>query len=159
MNCLRKSRRYFLLLEVLLAMAIVTLCVFPLVTPIVAIYRAERKLSREILLDGYVNRLYVDFVKALHRKQISFDALIDPTAEMIEDPQLKAWGFEGKREIELIKSKPKLPETPWRFLFQVHYTFWEKGKDPERLDYTYQFYVEQTPPEEDKNQDEEEKES
>lgn len=66
------SRRYIILLEVVIAMAIVALCILPLLSPHLVMLQQQRKFIKEMNLDHTVHLLYVDVLEQLQQNRITW---------------------------------------------------------------------------------------
>lgn len=102
---LRKSKHSFLLLEVLIAFALVTLCAIPLIYPHTAIYRAQREFVSKIELDHEVNLIYVDLLQKLHRNEIP---LADIRNETLFTLPQTINGYTGTYQFKTIREKSSL---------------------------------------------------
>ncbi len=65
-----------MLLEAMIAVAIIVLCLFPLLTPHVAMYQAEQQFIRKVDLDHVVNQLYASVIEKLYLNQIGWNELM-----------------------------------------------------------------------------------
>ena len=112
---IRMIRRHsVLLLEVIIAFALVALCVLPLIYPQIFILRSERQFINEVQLDHKVNILYGDIMEKLYRQEIPWQDIVD---EKVFPIDLSLGGkSEEKKEIhykgsyKFIKKKQKAPD-------------------------------------------------
>lgn len=98
----RKTKRAFLLLEVLIAFALVTLCAIPLIYPHAAIYRTQKEFVNKIELDHEVNLIYVNLLEKLHRNEIPLEDIRHETLFTL--PQTIK-GYTGTYHFETIREK------------------------------------------------------
>jgi hypothetical protein len=75
------QRRHQSLLEVLIAFALIALCVLPLIYPHVAIYKAQNKFARKLELDHVVNLLYGKVLEKLYMNTIPWADLAQTTSK------------------------------------------------------------------------------
>jgi hypothetical protein len=65
-----------MLLETMIAFALIVLCVLPLLTPHIAMLKAERQFVRKIDLDHVVNLLYASVLEKLYLNEIGWNELM-----------------------------------------------------------------------------------
>jgi len=140
---MKSERRHILLLEVLIALMIVTMCIMPLLAPHIAMVQEERAFQREIELDRLVNLLYGDLlVEKFYRQEQEWWAVLNGSSTEIQDERVKDLGYQGKYVIQRSLKKQKLQDVDdYRYnLLTVKYEFTPlSGGDP--LNYTYKLYV------------------
>lgn len=146
------TRRPFLLLEVLIAFAIVAMAVLPLIAPHFYIFQQQTRFVDKIHLDLAVNRFYGTIVEQLQRNEIGWGDIEQKRVFPIDEGFLKMAGYHdplsytgsfqflevkhkkndnyGLYQIELIMAfEPKLPPK-------------SKGiADEHRLVYEYTLFV------------------
>ena len=66
------SRRHFLLLEVLLALTLLTLCAFPLIRAQVALLRGELETLRELQLEHHAHAAYYTLLERCYTHEIDW---------------------------------------------------------------------------------------
>lgn len=81
----RTSKRYMILLEILIALALVTLCILPLLTPHVAMIKQQKKFISEMKLDHLVHLLYVDMLEQMQQNKISWTLINDQNPIPIDE--------------------------------------------------------------------------
>ncbi len=103
--------RRFTLMEVVLAIAILSLSLLPLLYPHFAILREEQRFVREIDLDRKVNLLWADDLQTFFSGNFSWESEWDVVREV---------GSGAKRRVH--KEKSKSNETVEYMLILVEYT-------------------------------------
>lgn len=84
---LLKNKRPFLLLEVLIALFIVVVCISPLLTSQVFMYKVERQFLHKLELDRVANIVFTDILKNLYEKNEIFWSDIQDNKKFTYDPQ------------------------------------------------------------------------
>lgn len=106
-----------LLLEVMIAIALVTLCLLPLITPHLAMFKEQSKFNTAMQLDHVVHLLYVDMLEQMYLGKISWKQVQEKRPVPIDD---NTWSRIGQTS---------------KFPFEGHYLFGEikhkEGKDTE----------------------------
>lgn len=82
-----------ILLEILIAMAIVVLCIIPLVSPFAWMLNAERNHTKELFLDHAISLFYVDVIKKLHMKEIAWGDIQQGKIFQVDDLMWKENGY------------------------------------------------------------------
>lgn len=154
------QRRNFLLLEVLIAFFLVVFCIFPLITPHVAIYRDQIEFAEKIGLDHAVSELYALTIEQLQRNTIAWEAIIGGTKFPIPKNSLLSFGaqplpYEGYFQFSESKHKPDEEKPFMVYLFKLAFKLRKAGKaDSKEIEYIYDIFIpRQLPgetPEEDK---------
>lgn len=127
-----KRRRLFLLLEVLIALFLVSLCVLPLLGPYVALFRSQSSFGDTIALDHAVSNFYADLIEQLHNNAIAWEALATKRHIPIEADKLKdfhgrplpwkgEYWFDGDPPNG--KHKPKKESPLSAYLFKLTFAF------------------------------------
>lgn len=78
-----------ILLEIMIALALITLCVLPLLAPRAAMLNEQRKLIHTMELDHLVSLLYVDVLERLHKNEIPWKDLMEQTSFPVDEGMLK----------------------------------------------------------------------
>jgi len=145
----RYQKRYMALLEVMIAFAIIVLCIIPLVYPHVAVVQSERKFLDRVELDHFVNLIFADILQKLYENKIAWGDIEGekdiPIDEMqLKDMGLKTFPFEGSYHFKLDKKKPAKPEDLALYLYDLIFTFKPKTSavDAEPLKYQYRLTIE-----------------
>lgn len=151
------KKRHQSLLEVLIAFALIALCVLPLIYPHVAIYRDQSKFAHKLELDHAVNLLYGKVLEKLYMNTIPWNELAQ-TAFPVDDALLHEIGYDKRLFYqgsynffdEPPKFKPKDPASPYSlYLYKLTFTFIpielaktpEKVKDTDKIKYRYDVFV------------------
>lgn len=158
-------KRPLILLEVLIAFALVVLCVLPLIYPQVFILKSEREFVDTIELDHAVNLLYGNRLQKLYLNEIDWDEIeeerhIPITNAMIKESEItKKLPYKGEYQFFIIKRKPPRPEDRLylvRLIFSFTSTSAKKTKtvnnegqlssEPvKKLTYGYDIFIERRP--------------
>lgn len=77
---LKRSKRPFLLLEVLISFMLIVLCILPLLAPHVAIYKEQKQFINRIELNNRINLLYVDILEKMHKGEITLAEIINQSS-------------------------------------------------------------------------------
>lgn len=107
------KRRPILLLEVLIAFAIIVLCIFPLLYPHAAIARAQREFIKKIELDHAITLLFAQIYQDLLTNKIEWMDIeskkkFEVTPQDLQKlNQGKTLPFKGYYRFETVKHKPK----------------------------------------------------
>lgn len=157
------KKRHLILLEVLIAFALVVLCVLPMIYPQVFILKSERQFVDTIELDHTVNLLYANILQKLYLNEIGWDDIQEHKRAEISDSMLREIGvehditFKGSYAFSIEKRKPPQPEDK---LYLVNLTFYFTPKNertkaktdsdmpsakPKELKYEYQVFIERRP--------------
>ena len=68
----KKVERCFQLLEVIVAMSLVTLCILPIIHPHIHIYQEEHKALRSLEADHLATLIFADIAKKLYNNEIDW---------------------------------------------------------------------------------------
>lgn len=140
------TRRYSLLLEVLIAFTIVVLCILPLLYPHVSILRSQQDMVNTVELDHMVNLLYAKTLEKLYLNEIPWSTLEGKKVVPIDADLVKDCGFgcptpySGTFQFIEIKHKPKTVKDVGLYLFLLKYEFKKKG-DTKGKEYKYQVLI------------------
>lgn len=126
------TKRHFLLLEVMIAFALIVLCALPLIYPHTFILRMQKEFIQEVELDHYVNAHFADLVEQMYKNQTSWDLISGAKTLDLNPPNLP---FKGTLQFKKLKDKPDDDPTYTVFLFEITYAFTQK------LTYTYHLMV------------------
>src|SRR5690349_12587266 len=88
-------KRPVVLLEVLIAFALVVLCALPLIYPHVFILKSEKAFVASIELDHAVNLLFANCLEKLYQNQIAWHQIESGKETTIESSLLEESGFNG----------------------------------------------------------------
>lgn len=108
---IRVRKRSILLLEVLISLALVVLCIFPLLAPHVYILKAQYQFNHKIALDQIVGKVYVRILEKLYQNEIPWTAIENKqTFEIDEDMESAAgidknFGYKGTYRLSIIRDK------------------------------------------------------
>ena len=147
------QRRPILLLEVIIAFALVALCALPLIYPHVFILRSEKTFVSTVELDHFVNLLFVDRLQKLFQNEIPWEDIERGKPIHIDDTLQKSLGneellpFIGTYRF-IPKSKKASKEGDHAaYIYFLEFTFEPKksafvGNTQEKYTYTYEIAIE-----------------
>lgn len=151
------NRRPIVLLEVLIAFALVALCALPLIFPHVFILRSEKKFTASVELDHATHLLYAYLLERLYQNDIPW-ADIETGKELPIDHTLfeaagykKSLPFNGSYKFTILKQRPPHPTDSAAYLFDLEFTFVPKYEffleknaetDHDKIFYNYQVAIE-----------------
>ncbi len=127
-------RRSILLLEVLIAIALITLCIIPLIYPHVMIVKKERAASELIEINHLVNEKTVEILQDLYLNKIPFETLMN--GEKI--PIKTDLPYKGYYQFKEKKHKPKEMGPYVIYLFDLKFSF---TKDKKEHTFTTGFFL------------------
>lgn len=105
------KRRYFLLIEVLIAFAFVVVALLPLMHPHFYIFQQQSRFVDKIEMDIAVSNFYGNILQKLQTNEISWDHIqsqrVDQVSEQLwgERKELHSRPFKGHYKFEIEKSK------------------------------------------------------
>jgi hypothetical protein len=150
-NCNLKaiSKRPVLLLEVVIALALVALCVIPLLAPQAIILSRQQRFMNEIDLDHLVNLLYADIILQLYKNEISWNTLMNNIQYEVDSIILNRVGFnknipfKGIYQFKEKKHKPKKESSYSIHLFDLDFKFSREDPktDVKALTYHYDIFL------------------
>lgn len=97
-KCLIKKRRHFLLLEVIIAMALIALCIIPLITPFYEISKSQNRLNTKMQIDHSINQVYIHILEKLYDNKISWKSLSEKEKISFSEDLLK--NIENKENLK-----------------------------------------------------------
>ncbi len=132
----KRTKRYFLLLEVLISLALVSLCLIPLIAPIVIANRSVSQLTLEMEAERGASQAYTIILKEMHEETIPFSELFIKAERELQIPhsQLRFSYHFGEAKIKKENEQPKY------LLLPVVITVTPRSGKP--LTFTYQVFVE-----------------
>lgn len=149
------KKRSFLLLEVLIAFAIIAMCMLPLIAPHTFILREQKKFIEQVELDHLVNLVYADIIERLYRNEIGWGSLTSGTAFDVDEFLLERiqykekLPYKGTYSFNEIIHKPRddsprkiyLFELNMRFVPEKSSSFIPGMEKPGAIDYVYNVMV------------------
>ena len=145
----KKNKRHVFLLEVVIALALVAICVIPLLAPQAFILYRQQRLMDEVQLDHLVNLLYGDILLQLYKNEIPWNNLMNSIQYEVDSTMLKQVGinknipFKGFYQFKEKKHKPK-KESPYTIhLFDLDFRFSrdDPKTDANPLTYHYEIFL------------------
>ncbi len=148
LSSLRKlNKRYQLLLEVLIAFALVVLCILPLIAPHVYIYQSQKRFVDKIELDHTVNLLYGQITELLYRNEIHLSDIENKKDFDVDQHLLEKIGysknfpFKGSYTFLEVKKKPLKVSSYHLYLYELTFTFEPNHSGSEKLTYNYKIFL------------------
>lgn len=147
-----KNKRHFLLLEVLIAFALIVLCILPLIYPHVMMLQAQRKFVKKVELDHVVNLLYANIYEQLQKNEIPWDKVENKVLFHIDSKQLTEMNhnsslpYAGEYHFENDGYKSSKDDSLTASLWKLKFTFTPVGtKNPKdeskQLEYEYKIFI------------------
>lgn len=93
MKSRKPSKRPILLLEVLIAFALVALCVFPLIAPHVFMLKAQYQFNSKIALDQSAGKVYAHILERAYRNEIPWQAIEERQIFPLDEELMKGAGL------------------------------------------------------------------
>lgn len=142
----------------LVAFALLLLCIAPLLTPHIALYHQEKEYVKQVQLDHAVNLLYTKLLEKLYLNQIPLEQLEDPkptpiTPVLLQEALVEMpFPYEGSYSFgqEPPRFKPKEGKAPFSFyLYKLLFNFHPLNKKRQQthqtpkgtFTYEYQLFV------------------
>lgn len=151
----RIRKRQMMLLEAMIAFALVVLCAIPLIAPHTAMLKAQRQFIRKIDLDNAVNLLYASVLEQLYLNTIGWNELTHRTFPIYKEDLQRlgfgnALGYEGSYQFHEVRHKPNDENAPYfLYLFKLTFSFLpdelskatDDVKEKNTLKYIYEVFV------------------
>lgn len=137
-------RRPVMLLEVLIAFALIVLCALPLIYPHVFILRSERKFVSIVELDHQVNLLFSATLEKLYKNEIPWSVIEGGKVQPLEPIELP---FDGTFQFIEERKKVNKEGNHSAHIYTLVYTFTPRnggqaGISTERNTYKYEIPIE-----------------
>jgi len=137
---LKKSKRSYLLLEVIIALILVALFLFPVLTPHTYILKAEQDIIDNMGLSHAANLLYVHTLEELYQNALPFETLTEKESRKIPEAVLLKLKLDriGKLydvsyHFEKVRVKPKASKGNYHhYLFRWILHFKEPKNEKEK---------------------------
>jgi type II secretory pathway pseudopilin PulG len=154
----KRKKRSFLLIEVLLAIALIGLCAYPLLAPHFMIAQTEIKSLEQRKLERVADQTYAELVQGLYENTVpslngvdkvhwkSFDSTIqgsflEPAMITMNDGRVVK--FLRKYEIaQVLEGRKKDKKSEQYRLLEVHLKFIKEGRDDLFAEYSYRVSIE-----------------
>lgn len=156
----RRNKRYFQLLEVMIAMFLVALCALPLIHPHLHMYQEQRKTLQELQMDHIAGLLYADVALDLYENKIPWEQIQNRETKLpLSSYVINNLPYEG--HVSFAEERHKPPDKPaaeTNYLIKVIVSLATKDKKLQR-DYTNVVFIKRKIKEgEDKNSNPKEEE-
>ncbi|MBA3958522.1 MAG: hypothetical protein H0X51_09065 [Parachlamydiaceae bacterium] len=136
-------KRPVLLLEVLIAMALVALCMIPLIVPHFTLFQAHQKFSTTMQVNRTVNQLYVEVLDRLHKNEIPWSSIQErqslPIDPLLEKLTITSFPYTGNYQFEEVKHKSN-KSTGWS-VYQLKVIFHLSPRNPGKNEEAIQDFV------------------
>lgn len=90
-----RDKRHFFLLEVLIGLALVALCILPLIFPYAMISLEEKRFTKEVEVDRLMGLFHVERLEQLYRNEYSWEEITEGIERPIESKELAQLGYKG----------------------------------------------------------------
>lgn len=151
------KKRQILLLEVLIAFAIIVLCIFPLIYPHAAMARAQRQFIKKIELDQAVSHLFAQVYQDLLTNKIEWRDIESKRQFEVSSKDLekfnnnKSMPYKGSYHFEEVIHKPKsdTPPETIAYIYNLVFDFdplnetkkIKGGNEKNPLEYKYKIFI------------------
>lgn len=143
-----RCRRYFSLLEVIIAFFIVSICAIPLLAPNIWMIEGERRFTFEIEAGHIANLLSLNFLEKLYYNQFSWEELNDIAVHPIPPAlwegirPMSGWPYTGTYSFQIEKSKPGQDNSQSFHLFFLNLFLLPNDTKEKKLHFKYEIFVE-----------------
>lgn len=143
-------RRPIMLLEVLIAFALIVMCALPLIYPHVFILRSEKKFVSTVELDHFVNLFFVNMLQRLYQNEVPWQEIEGGKPQPIDDAALQSIGygenlpFQGTYRFQELRKKISEDGEHSAYIFKLILDFApKKGAFLEKQSdsYKYEYHV------------------
>jgi len=138
-------KRQFLLLEVMIALALVSIAILPLLSPHFQIYQRQIAFTHKLEADLAAPSIYAALVQKLHQNEILFGDIELKTSYPIDTPFLdsisypSSFPYRGKYHFSINKQKKN--EQYGLYLVTLTLELHPKSKPKDILTYRYQIFI------------------
>ncbi len=142
---IKTRKRHILLLEVMIAIAIILMCIVPMLQPHIFMLVEEKEFIREVDLDRVVGLLYSDLlVEKFYRNTILWSEIESGEPRTIDNADANRLGYKGTYNFKVKLKKSKINENDYALdLVTVKYDFIPtNGK--KTLSYSYDLFVQRS---------------
>jgi hypothetical protein len=145
---IKKKKHPLLLLEVLVAIALVSLIAVPLLYPQMYLLKAQNRFVEKLELDRMISLLFAKLIVDLYENKIPFSQIESSMPQPIDSKMIQDAGYKGRElpftgtyRFEKVINKPNPPKDFTVYLYELIFTFTSKDKEDEKqepLTITYQ---------------------
>lgn len=148
-NAYYKLRKcYMILLEIMVALALVTLCVLPLLAPRAFMLNEQRKLIQNMKLDHLVSLLYVEILEGLHKNEIAWNDVMGHANFPINEALLTRlsadasipYGLSGSYRFDTIRCKTNKEKGLMMPLLNLTFIF-QNEENPDAKKFIFQYVL------------------
>lgn len=147
-NNRKVNKRHVLLLEVLIAFALIVMCIIPLLYPHTFILKEQKQFIHRIELDHVVNLLLADITERLYLNEIPWNDIANKTVFQIEETELRrinysrSLPFKGSYQFGETIHKPKGEAAYSLYLLTLDITFTpEPPSKHKKEEYVYHYDI------------------
>jgi hypothetical protein len=141
----RRCKRPFLLLEVMIAFALIVLCALPLIAPYLEIVKEQKQFNVKMELDHASHLFYVMLLEQLHNNKIDWKDIHSSAILPLTADHWKAIGyssplpFVGSYHFKEIKNKSDKKKAWNGYLFRLTLAFVDKRvqENPPKINFPY----------------------
>lgn len=140
----KANKRYFQLLEVMIAIFLIAVCAVPIMGSFVGVYKDQKELVRTIRLDHIAHLAFAKAAEDLYRAGARGDSIKDhlhrdiPLTNFHNDPEI-AGDYDFFYYIDILKPRPKQREASEKLLLSVSIKSIKKVPDKKKKDRTYDY--------------------
>lgn len=142
------KKRPFTILEVLIAIFLISLIAIPLIGPQTYMFVQQRKFVKEVELDRLISLVYSEIIVLLFENKINWNSIIGGEVMAIDPTFLKNLGFsdetlewKGSFSFEKIINKPEPPSDWTVYLFKLTISFVPKVQGGETRQVAYEVFI------------------
>lgn len=135
----KKSKRTMLLLEVLISLAIVALCLLPLISAHTSLYKANKQFTEAMQATRIANRIYVEILEQLHKNELPWGHIQGHQSQSL-DSLLNKSGISkcsGKYQFNevIFKQNKQTGWTMFQLALTLDLTFDGQSEHPHQFEY------------------------
>lgn len=139
------KRRYFLLIEVMIALTLIIFAVLPLIYPHFYIYKEQKSFVNKLNLDLAVNHFYAHIIEQLQRNEISFQDIEQGTKMALDLNGIEGLAanlpYIGHYHFAIVKSKKSARFGLYEVQLHIQILPKEKSDNKKALNYEYLIFV------------------
>lgn len=126
------KKRAFLLLEVLIAFALIALCAIPMIAPHISMIKAQKELETKMKINHAAKLIYANVLEKMHKNEIPLAQVEDGKTISVQEEFLEGiTGYTADYRFKIIKSKNNDQGLHvYRAILEVHFI---KLKKEEKL--------------------------
>lgn len=140
---IKRSKRPILLLEVMIAIALIVMAAIPLIYPYFYLLRTQRHFMDKVELDHAVNLHYVNLLEKLYKNEVSWASIVNELEFSISREELQSLPFKGsyRFKVENFKPKGEPGAALTLYLIGLDYLFVSPSEEKKDLKYHYDLFI------------------